>query len=164
MKFIQTGSYWSQENGYFYYENGNVLEINQINEKEYSGKVKGSEDNVYFVHVYPDHPRKSTCDCPRAKGRRVVCKHLIAAYLTIRPQVADEIKRVEEERLEREQRWIEEYEKRQEKRKIEARKYANSLTVKEMREIIYRTKLSELEEIEEQYFDDEDEDEYFEFY
>ena len=163
MKFIQIGSYWSQQNGYLYYENGNVLEINKINDKEYTGLVKGSGENVYSVHLITDHPRKSTCDCPRANGKRVVCKHLIAAYFAVNPELVEEIKQAEEERLKREEEWHQEYSIRHKKRVKEARKYANSLTVREMREIIFQNKLEELEEYEEQFYE-EPEDEYFGFY
>ena len=35
------------------------------------------------------HPRRSKCNCPHADGRRVVCKHIVAAYFTVFPEEAD---------------------------------------------------------------------------
>ena len=34
------------------------------------------------------HPRKSSCTCPHAAGRQLVCKHMVAVYFTAFPQEA----------------------------------------------------------------------------
>ena len=43
------------------------------------------------------HPRKSKCDCPHAKDKRIICKHIVALYFTIFPdEVEVFLKEVEE--------------------------------------------------------------------
>ncbi|WP_278296961.1 SWIM zinc finger family protein [Butyrivibrio sp. ob235] len=53
-----------------------------------------------------EHPRKSSCTCPFAEGRRVICKHMIALYFTAEPKAAEDfLKQVEEwEKEEEEER------------------------------------------------------------
>lgn len=41
------------------------------------------------MELHVDHPRKSTCNCPRANGKRVICKHLVAAYFAAFPKAAE---------------------------------------------------------------------------
>ena len=44
--------------------------VKKIGDGVYQGKVSGSQDNIYDVVIDIDHPRKSTCTCPFAAGRR----------------------------------------------------------------------------------------------
>ena len=63
---------------------------------------------IYHVTVNPERPRNSTCDCPFAKGRHVVCKHIVALFIEAEPKQLDklyeEIKERAEKAKEEEQR------------------------------------------------------------
>ena len=84
-------------------------------------------NNKYTVHVNKFHPRKSTCNCPFADGRRVVCKHMIALYFTAEPHAAtDFMKEVE--------KWEEEEELREQEHYEDLRQYVKSLSKTELQE------------------------------
>lgn len=92
--------------GLDYYNNKKVIKINKVDENEYSSIVK--ETNNYNVHLDIEHPRKSTCDCPLANGKRIICKHIVATYFTAFPEEATNFEE-EQNRLQ------EEYEEYQDK-------------------------------------------------
>ncbi len=92
--------------GLDYYTNKQVIKFKKINENEYSSIVKGS--NNYNVYLNIEHPRKSSCDCPFAKDKRIICKHIVATYFKAFP---DEAVRFEEEQ----RKLQEEYEEYQDK-------------------------------------------------
>lgn len=124
--------------GYYYYEEkGHILSCDKIGEDIYKGKVQGTASDPYKVTIDIRHPRKSTCNCPFADGRRVVCKHMMALYFTVYPSEADRLlKEQEEYELEEELREQEEYE--------HIKEYVYSLSKAELRiELI--DALSELE-------------------
>lgn len=67
--------------GYEYYLEKKVLSYKQISESVYEGTVSGSNGIIYHVHLDLEHPRKTTtCDCPLAKGKKIVCKHTVALF------------------------------------------------------------------------------------
>lgn len=68
-----------------------MIEYREISHTLYEGKVLGSGDTIYDVKIDTAHPKKSKCTCPFADGRLVVCKHMIALYLTVNPEAAKEI-------------------------------------------------------------------------
>lgn len=78
MGIISLASGSSCWRGLDYYKEKRVVELNKINENEYSSFVKGT--NNYNVHLDIEHPRKSLCDCPLANGKRIICKHIVATY------------------------------------------------------------------------------------
>ena len=51
-----------------------------------------NEDGNYHVHVDMEHPRKSTCDCPLANGKKIICKHIVAVSLCLDESEADRFK------------------------------------------------------------------------
>lgn len=113
MGLIDCASGQSTWYGYEYYKGKKVVSYKRTAESEYEGTVRGT--NIYQVKIYIDHPRRSACNCPFAKGRRVVCKHMVAVYFTIFPEEADRyIKRVNEQEKEAEQ-WQEQLGQRVEK-------------------------------------------------
>lgn len=57
----------------------------------YKGQVSGSQDPPYEVFINTDQPRRSTCTCPLAAGRHVVCKHMVALYFFHFPSQADTV-------------------------------------------------------------------------
>ena len=113
-------SCWS---GLNYYKEKRVVELNKINENEYSSIVKGT--NNYNVHLDIEHPRKSLCDCPLANGKRIICKHIVATYFTVFPNEAVSFEE-EQNRLQ------EEYEKEQEEEYDKAIKYLNRMSKQDL--------------------------------
>ena len=79
MGIISLSSGSSCWRGLDYYKEKRVVELNKINENEYSSIVKGT--NNYNVHLDIEHPRKSSCNCPLANGKRIICKHIVATLL-----------------------------------------------------------------------------------
>lgn len=86
MKFMELSSNRSFWRGIDYHHENRVIEWKKIDDIHYSGKVKGSDNNVYDVTIDISRPRRSKCNCPFAQGRYVVCKHMIALYLAIFPE------------------------------------------------------------------------------
>lgn len=96
MGLIEIASGSSVWSGMDYYNNKKVASWDLLEAGIYDGRVSGSEDNVYTVHIDTVHPRKSVCNCAFADGRRVVCKHMIALYFTVEPKAAEDfLKEVE---------------------------------------------------------------------
>ena len=52
-----------------YYEEKKVLSWEETGYEQYNGTVKGQV--VYQVHLDAERPRRSTCSCLFAQGRRV---------------------------------------------------------------------------------------------
>lgn len=105
MEFISSASGASCWRGLEYYKNENLKEIHQISEIEYTSIVSGTKE--YNVYLNLKNPRKSTCNCPLANGKRIICKHIVATYFSVVPGSAKEFEE-EQNRLQ------EEYEEYQE--------------------------------------------------
>ena len=138
MGLIETASANSVWRGMDYYEAKKVISWERTGTFAYDGVVSGSEGNKYTVHIETNHPRRSTCNCPFAEGRRVVCKHMIALYFTAVPNAADDFLRQVEE-------WEAEEQEREKQHYEDLRKYVNQLSKAELRERLYDA-LVELEE------------------
>ena len=138
MGLIETASANSVWRGMDYYEAKKVISWEKTGTFAYDGVVSGSEGNKYIVHIETNHPRRSTCNCPFAEGRRVVCKHMIAMYFTAVPNAADDFLRQVEE-------WEAEEQEREKQHYEDLRKYVNQLSKAELRERLYDA-LVELEE------------------
>ena len=127
MGLIEIASNNSVWRGMDYYNNKKVVSWEASGTDIYEGTVSGSDGNTYIVHIDTKHPRKSSCNCPFADGRRVVCKHMIALYFTVEPKVADDfLKEVEKWEVEEEERELQHYE--------EMKKYVKSLSKTELQE------------------------------
>ena len=109
--------------GLDYYKNKKVIMLYKISENEYSSIVKGTKN--YNVHLDIEHPRKSTCDCPLANGKRIICKHIVATYFTAFPEEATNFEE-EQNRLQ------EEYEKEQEEEYDKVIKRLNKMSKQEL--------------------------------
>lgn len=138
MGLIEIASGNSVWRGMDYYQNKKVCSWDKSGDGTYDGIVSGSEGNNYFVHIDKSHPRKSTCNCPFAKGRRVICKHMIALLFTAEPEMAEDFLRQAEE-------WEREEEEREQLHFKELRKYVDSLSKVELQEQLYNA-LVELED------------------
>ena len=138
MGLIEMASGNSVWRGMDYYKNKKVIAWEKSGTDTYDGKVSGSANNKYLVHIDKAHPRKSTCNCPFAEGRRVVCKHMIALYFTAEPQAAkDFLKKVEQ--------WEAEEAEREKQHYDDLKKYVKGLSKTELQEQLLNA-LVELEE------------------
>ena len=124
MGLIDLASSNSLWRGIDYYQSKNVKKIKKISDDEYNSIVSGTEE--YNVHIDINHPRKSTCTCPFAAGRRVICKHMVATFFTIYPLEAERIIKEEQEYEEAEERLFDEHLE-------EVKEYVNGLTDDEVR-------------------------------
>lgn len=115
--------------GYEYFEGKRVHYHIQCGEFEYNGKVSGNGKS-YDVHIDLKHPRKSSCNCPHADGRRIICKHMIALYFNIFPSEADayikEVEAYEEE--------LEDYAMEMDRKIVDS---INSMSKQELREALF---------------------------
>lgn len=93
MGVLECASYMSIFRGYDYYKEKKVQNLAKVTPDQYRAEVMGTAIMPYEVLVDTAHPRKSKCNCPHADGRRIVCKHMVAIYLTVFP---DEAKRIYE--------------------------------------------------------------------
>lgn len=144
MGLIEVASGNSVWHGMDYYNEKKVESWTSAEQGIYDGIVTGSENNKYTVHVDKFHPRKSTCNCPFAAGRRVVCKHMIALYFTAEPQAAtDFLKEVE--------RWEEEEKLREQEHYEGLKQYVKSLSKTELQEQLLNA-LVQLEERRDHYW------------
>lgn len=153
-KLLDLASYRSYWRGYTYAKEHFVKSTKQINKNQYEGIVQGSED--YHVFIDLEHPKKSTCDCPHAKDRQIICKHKVALAMTIFPEALKEADKVQEE-IENERKA---YEQRQEERYEAIKKEVSSWSIEQLRNYVINTKFEEqncdeydpYEEYEDEYF------------
>ena len=126
MSILSIASNASKWRGYEYYKGKKVVSWEQISEHEFKGEVAGSEKEPYHVMIDTNHPKKSTCNCPHAEGKKIVCKHKIALFFTAFPKEAGRyIAEIEEYEREEEEREHERYD--------QIVKYVNSLSREELR-------------------------------
>ena len=144
MGLIEMASGSSVWRGMDYYERKMGCSWKKSGEEAYDGVVSGSEGNKYSVHIDKVHPRKSSCNCPFAEGRRVICKHMIALLFTAEPKTAEDFLRQVE-------KWEQEEKERERLHYKELREYVNSLSKKELQERLYEA-LVELEDIRNRYW------------
>lgn len=129
MGIISVASGSSCWRGLDYYKSKKVKNIKKINDNEYTSVVGGSQD--YNVYLNLEHPRSSTCNCPLANGKRIVCKHIVATYFSIISHSAEDFEN-EQNRLQ------EEYEDYQENEYKNAIKYIKNMSKAELvDELIY---------------------------
>ena len=89
MGLLECASGASVWRGYDYYKENKVVSLEEIETNIFTAKVSGNSSEPYSVELHIDHPRKSKCNCPHADGKRIICKHLVAAYFTVLPEEAD---------------------------------------------------------------------------
>lgn len=101
MGLIECASGASVWRGYDYYNKKKVKNLKENDVGVFTADVIGTENTPYKVKIDVAHPRKSTCNCPHADGKRIICKHMVATYFTAYPDDAvrfyrDYLKRIEE--------------------------------------------------------------------
>ena len=136
MSILSIASNASAWRGYEYYKGKKVLSWKQTGEHEFQGEVAGSEKEPYRVVIDIEHPKKSTCNCPHAEGKKIVCKHKVALFFTVFPKEADGyIAEIEESEREEEE-WEQE-------RYDQIVEYVNSLSKEELRNALINALLEE---------------------
>ena len=127
MGLINIASGNSTWRGLDYYKENKVSDYKKISDSEYEGIVNGSNGKKYNVFMDIEHPRKSKCDCPHAKDKRIICKHIVALYFTAFPDEVDKfLKEVEEAEKE-----YQEYEEELYNKTI---KYINSMSKNDLKD------------------------------
>lgn len=101
MSIISVASGESCWRGLDYYNDKKVHNLKKINDYEFISIVHGT--NNYNIYLNVLHPRQSTCNCPLAKGKRIICKHIVATFFTAFPNEAkmfvEEQEKLQEEYL-----------------------------------------------------------------
>jgi hypothetical protein len=143
IEIASNNSFWR---GVDYYNRNMVISWNRCADNCYEGVVNGSNDEKYNVHVDKMHPRKSTCTCPFANDKRVICKHMLAVCFTAEPDMLEEYL---EEIKRQEQEWEEEIERREIEHEQELMKKAKSMSKSELIEELVLAWL-QIEELEKQ--------------
>ena len=129
MKVVNIASGNSAWRGLNYFKEKKIIKYDKISDFEYKGKVKGSKKEVYDIFLDIEHPRKSKCNCPHAKDRRVICKHIVALYFTIFPQAAENF-------IKEQEKAQEEYEEYQNVLYEKTIKYIYSMPKKDLQEAL----------------------------
>ncbi len=88
MSLLTASSAESRWRGYEYFERKNVLHLQRLDDARFQAVVSGSRQVPYDVVIDVDHVRRSSCTCPHAAGRRVICKHMLAVFFTAFPEEA----------------------------------------------------------------------------
>lgn len=129
MSLLSCASGQSAWRGYDYYLNRKVKVIKRISSSQFQGEASGSNGEIYEVFIDVEHPRKSSCTCPHAAGKRIVCKHQIALFFAAFPLEATKYYRE-----------VVEYEQEQEQlREEEENKvinYIDSLTKEQLQQVL----------------------------
>lgn len=126
MALIDLASRKSAWRGIDYYKQNKVLSCKVNDDGTYDGVCAGSGSSNYQVHVDFEHPRKSTCDCPLANGKRIICKHIVAVSLYVND--------TEAERFKAESVYTSEAEERRAKKYDKYMSYVRNLAMDELRE------------------------------
>lgn len=141
MKLLNLASNNSFWRGIEYHHEKRVIGWVQLTDNCYQGQVRGNEDAIYDVTIDIVHPRKSNCNCPFAKGRRVICKHMVALELGIFPEKEKQLLDYIETQN---QIYEQEYEKEMLEREEEIKTYVMKLTKAELRELLIQRMIDDL--------------------
>lgn len=142
MKLLNLASGNSYWRGVEYYHENRVKEWENTGKHQYQGKVRGSGNQLYDVNLDVAHPKRSTCNCAFADGRRVICKHMVAMYFDVFPEKEKEM----EEYIENEQRKYEqELEAEKEHRRNEIIQYVKTLSKSELQQKLISYLIGDME-------------------
>ena len=155
MGLLQLCSINSCSRGYDYYLDKRVTNISKIEDDEYVGSVKGSNNNIYETKINVDHPRKSSCNCPFAFGTRKICKHMVALYFTCFPKEVNKYKNHNKIEKRRYEQSLRRKELEELKRRSEIVRYVNTLSKEEIKEKLINYMLSDSYNSYNNYNDDE---------
>jgi len=144
MSLLSSASNASAWRGYEYYTQRKVKSYVQLSDTIYECHIKGFSATPYHTVINVAHPRQSHCDCPHAKDRKIICKHMVALLFTVFPSEAEAyMHEIEESERAEEQRIHEHYE--------ELERYVKGLKKDELQRELYNA-LIELEERDNRYW------------
>lgn len=143
MGLIELASGNSIWRGIDYYNKRRIVSWKKTGLDSYSGIVSGNSTEPYIVYIDKQHPRKSTCNCSFADGRRVICKHMLALLFTAEPETVQNFLKEAEE-------YEAEENKRKQKHFDDLKIYVKGLSKSELQEKLLNA-LVQLEEREEYY-------------
>ena len=89
MSLLSSASTASCWRGYEYFKQKKVLKLEQLGDMRFRGLVLGSREAPYTATIDLEHPRRSSCTCPHANGKRIICKHMVATFFTAFPEEAE---------------------------------------------------------------------------
>ena len=145
-------SYWR---GFDYFERKQVKDIKKIGDGVYTAKVQGTK--TYDVKVDLKHPLNSTCTCPFVEGNKKMCKHMIALAFAVSPIDAKEANQIRDEYYYEQEHKEERLEEIMKEKRIEIRKFVNSLSAKEAKERLINILMNEeYDEVHREIYGDED--------
>ena len=129
MSILNSASGASLWRGYDYYKGHKVSHLDRLSDTQFQAAVSCSNKESYTPLIDTEHIRKSTCNCPHAAGKRIICKHMVAVYFTAFPK---EAKRFYDEQM----AYQEEEERQQEQLYEELPRYIHRLKKAELEQKI----------------------------
>lgn len=149
MGIFDITSYNSLRRGFDYYESKRVSKLIKVSDSDYEAIVSNRENHEYRVHFNTKHPRKSTCNCPHAEGRMIICKHKVAVFFEIFPREAEMFKEKIDAQEKEAEMLYQIHLRKQRKRYEEIKAYVDQLSLETMKENLIDYMMSE--------YDNEDE-------
>ncbi len=89
MSLLSSSSTESRWRGYEYFNRQHVSNVERLDDMRFRASVSGSQQDPYEVIIDLEHIRQSSCSCPHAAGRRIICKHMVATFFTVYPEEAE---------------------------------------------------------------------------
>lgn len=89
MSLLTASSRASRWRGYEYFKNGNISDLKHLEDMQFQADVSGSRQEPYKVTIDLNHIRQSSCTCPHAAGRQIICKHMVAVFFAAFPEEAE---------------------------------------------------------------------------
>lgn len=152
MSIFDITSQNSLRRGFDYYESKRVSKLTKINDSDYEAIVRNIENHEYHVCINTNHPRKSTCNCPHADGRMIICKHKVAVFFEIFPNEAKMFKEDIDAHEKEAEKIFENHLRKQRERYEEVKAYVDQLPLELMKENLIQFMISEYDE-EDEYID-----------
>lgn len=88
MSLLSSASMASCWRGYEYFQQKKVLILETLGDMRFRGTVLGNGKSPYITVIDLNHLRRSSCNCPHAGGKRIICKHMVATFFTAFPEDA----------------------------------------------------------------------------
>ena len=89
MSLLTASSMESRWRGYEYFKNKQVSNLEHPENMHFHAVASGSKKEPYTVTIDLEHLRNSSCTCPHAAGRQVICKHMVAVFFAAFPEEAE---------------------------------------------------------------------------
>jgi len=146
MSISDITSHNSLKRGFDYYESKSVSNLNKINDTDYEAIVRNSENHEYQVRFNSKHPRKSTCNCPHAEDRMIMCKHKVAVFFEIYPIEANKFREEIETQEKVAEMLYHTHLEKQRERYDEVKAYVEKLSLDVLKETLINYMMSEYDD------------------